>query len=100
MAGTLTGLSALEQWYANQCNGEWEHGQGVRIDTIDNPGSCVDIDLKDTSKQDASLERMKIDRSEDDWIHYWVEKKEFHITCGPLNLSEAVEIFVRWFDSN
>ena len=31
-------LSALENWYAGQCNGVWEHGCGVRIDTLDNPG--------------------------------------------------------------
>jgi hypothetical protein len=26
------------EWYTKQCNGDWEHSYGIRIDTIDNPG--------------------------------------------------------------
>jgi hypothetical protein len=37
--------------------------------------------------------------TENDWIHYWVEKKTFQIGCGTLNLTEAVEIFVSWLNS-
>ncbi len=44
-------------------------------------------------------EHGKIDRKHDDWIHYWAQKQKFQIHCGPLNLSEAIEIFARWFDS-
>jgi Immunity protein 53 len=92
-------LSELERWYAAQCNGEWEHGSGVRIETIDNPGWRVRIPLRDTKKEGSAFERRKIDRTDIDWIQYWVEKQEFHIACGPANLSEAIEIFVRWFES-
>ena len=92
-------LSKLEQWYAGQCNGDWEHRYGVRIDTLDNPGWSIEIDLRDTRKQTCVLERQKIDRTEKDWIQYWIEKQQFRIACGPLNLSEAAEIFVRWFES-
>jgi hypothetical protein len=93
-------FSELERWYASQCNGEWEHGSGVRIDTLDNPGWRVRINLRDTKKQGSALERVKIDRTDDDWIQYWVEKQDFHVACGPTNLSEAIEIFVRWFESD
>jgi hypothetical protein len=92
-------LSQLERWYERQCNCEWEHGAGVRIETLDNPGWRVRIALRDTKKEGSALERAKIDRTDIDWIQYWVEKQEFHIACGPTNLSEAIEIFVRWFES-
>jgi hypothetical protein len=69
--------SILEQWYSRQCNGEWEHGFGVEISTIDNPGWSASIDLHDTPKQDAAFTRVKIDREQDDWIHYWAEKQKF-----------------------
>jgi hypothetical protein len=97
--GGPVSLSTLEKWYSRQCNGDWEHGFGVEISTIDNPGWSVGIDLHDTHKQEATLEHVKIDREPDDWIHYWAEKQKFQIRCGPLNLSEAIEIFARWFDS-
>lgn len=92
-------LSTLERWYASQCNGKWEHGYGVHIETLDNPGWRMRIDLRDTPKQDCPLETKRIDRAENDWIHYWSEKQTFQIACSPLNLSEASEIFVRWFES-
>ncbi len=100
MSEKRSSLSKLEQWYASQCNGDWEHAYGVRIDTLDNPGWTVAIDLRDTRKEFCVLERQKIARTENDWIQYWVEERQFRVGCGPLNLSEATEIFVRWFDSN
>jgi hypothetical protein len=93
-------LSALEKWYASQCNGEWEHAYGVRINTLDNPGWRAQINLQGTKKQGAMLEKVKLTRSQDDWILYWVEKQEFQFACGPRNLSEAIDIFVSWFESN
>jgi len=92
-------LSLLERWYASQCNGKWEHGYGIHIDTLDNPGWSIRISLQDTRRQDSVLERKSIERTENDWIQYWIEKQKFHVACGPLNLSEAVEIFVRWWES-
>jgi Immunity protein 53 len=90
-------ISTLEEWYSRQCNGKWEHGPGVTISTIDNPGWSVDIPLRGTRKETTTLERIKIDRGHDNWIHYWVEKQKCQIRCGPLNLSEAIEIFSEWF---
>ena len=92
--------SAIEQWYVSQCNGEWEHSYGIKINTLDNPGWHVAIDLKETRKQDSDLTRNLIDRAESDWIEYWVEKRQFKFACGPLNLTEAFEIFVSWFNSD
>jgi hypothetical protein len=93
-------LSALEKWYAGQCNGVWEHGPGVRINTLDNPGWRVHIPLRETKKQDATLARVALNRSQDDWISCWVEKQEFQFACGPKNLSEGIDIFLRWFESD
>ncbi len=41
-------LEWLQHWYTNQCNGEWEHEHGVSIQTLDNPGWMIVIDLKGT----------------------------------------------------
>ncbi|MGA2103691.1 MAG: Imm53 family immunity protein [Candidatus Sulfotelmatobacter sp.] len=92
-------LSALERWYARQCNGAWELGSGIRIESLDNPGWQVHISLRDTKKQRAQLWKVRIDRDERNWIHYWIDGQVFHIACGPTNLSEAIGIFVDWFDS-
>ena len=71
----------------------------MSIESLDNPGWRVRIGLHDTKKQNSSSDRVKIDRTESDWIQYRIEDRGFQIACGPLNLSEAIEIFVRWFDA-
>ena len=93
-------LSALERWYESQCDGRWERSYGIRIETLDNPGWQVHIPLRGTRKQGSALDRIKIDRSEENWIHYWVEKEEFLIACGPQNLSESLQLFIDWFNAN
>jgi hypothetical protein len=61
-------LMRLQKWYLEQCNGEWEHGYGVLIDTLDNPGWKVLIDLKGTRWEKTMFEELKCDRAPDDWI--------------------------------
>lgn len=39
----------LIDWYRSECNGDWEHAYGIQIDTIDNPGWSLKIDLLETS---------------------------------------------------
>ena len=94
----MQGLSRLEQWYSARCNGLWEHQWGVDIGTLDNPGWTLDIDLWETSAQDRVLERVRIERSKNDWISYWVEKNKFHAAMGPRNLTECIDIFCNWFE--
>jgi hypothetical protein len=92
-------MALLEKWYASRCDGEWEHSYGVEIETIDNPGWVVKIDLRRTPKEKAALDPVKLDRSDTDWIRYWTEKGQFHIACGAQNLSESIHIFLKWFES-
>ena len=44
----MSTLARLEAWYLRQCNGDWEHLYGVTIETLDNPGWSVTIDLTGT----------------------------------------------------
>jgi len=41
-------LSRLTKWFDEQCNGDWEHHYGIKIETLDNPGFLIKIDIKDT----------------------------------------------------
>lgn len=42
-------LYLLQRWYLGQCNDEWEHSFGVAIETLDNPGWSLRIELEETS---------------------------------------------------
>jgi hypothetical protein len=94
-----TVLSRLEEWYRSQCNGDWEHGEGVEIGTLDNPGWRIQISLADTDLQSRAFDRIKIERSADDWLHAWVEEDAWNAAAGPLNLTEALATFLSWAGS-
>jgi Immunity protein 53 len=96
----LVSFSMLEKWYAARCNGKWEHHYGIRIDSLDDAGWKLQIDLEDTPADSRALNRTMIVRDETDWIHYWVEQKQFQARTGPRNLGEAIQIFVDWFEGS
>src|SRR3954469_18783567 len=48
-------LDQLQRWYAQHCNGEWEHSYGISIQTLDNPGWRVKIDLHQTDLESKIL---------------------------------------------
>ena len=91
--------SPIERWYRNRCDGNWEHQWGISIESLDNPGWRVKIDLQGTPAESKTLARDKIERGDENWIQYWAAEKKFEIACGPLNLSEALEIFAAWYAS-
>jgi hypothetical protein len=78
------------------CDGEWEHRHGVTIETLDNPGWSIRIDLQDTPLRDRSFDKIDAHRTEEDWLVCWVEQEQFHGACGPRNLTETIDAFVRW----
>lgn len=86
----------LQNWYFDHCDGLWEHSSGVRINTLDNPGWGLSINLRGTSLESRGFERIKIDSAEKEWVHCWVEDKRFEARSGPRNLSEAIGIFRSW----
>jgi hypothetical protein len=66
----MTELERLQSWYREQCNEDWEHSFGVKIDTLDNPGWMVKIDLRETSLEQKSFAPVSRGDSEADadWI--------------------------------
>jgi hypothetical protein len=92
-------LSRLERWYQGHCDGEWEHGEGVDIGTLDNPGWRVRISIEDTSLVSRPFDRIKVERTDEDWVHAWLENGAWNAAGGPLNLREMLTIFLVWADA-
>ncbi|MFG1863456.1 immunity 53 family protein [Microbispora bryophytorum] len=86
----------LQRWYAAQCDGEWEHAYGVKIDTLDNPGWNIAVDLVGTDLEGHAFGWRSLDRTEDDWIHIRSDGRLFQGACGPLNLAEMVAEFAKF----
>lgn len=86
----------LQHWYRSHCNGDWEHGTGIHIGTIDNPGWSIKVNLQDTELEHKKFENVQIERSELDWIFCTVKENNFEGACGPINLTEVLKIFRKW----
>lgn len=91
-------LQRLQDWYSEQCDGDWEHGSGVYIATLDNPGWSIDVDLEGTTLEEVPFDAVKIERSEDDWIHAFREETLIKFRCGPENLEESLLAFLDWVE--
>ncbi|MGK3968045.1 immunity 53 family protein [Sorangium sp. So ce1667] len=85
-------LAWLQEWYRSRCDGKWEHQNGIRIETLDNPGWSVVADL-DGADAPASVSE---ERSDDDWVRCDAKDGRFHGHGGPGNLQEILEILRTW----
>jgi len=83
-------LALLQRWYLSRCDGEWEHRRGITIESLDNPGWRMTIDLGAAIERDWTA----VDRTELDWLHWRVTEGRFEAGCGPLNLPEAIRAFL------
>jgi len=93
-------LAWLQQWYLSHCNGDWEHQNGVSIETLDNPGWHLTVNLTGTALQWRKFKDVRIERTELDWIDCRIlgqpDAPAFHGHGGALNLTEIVEILRCW----
>ena len=93
-------LQRLQAWYLLHCNGDWEHEFGVRIETLDNPGWSVEIDLAKTGLEHKAFGDVK-QNPEDEvgWIHCKVEAEQFRGYSSANNLAELLGIFLEWAEN-
>jgi hypothetical protein len=72
-------------WYSAHCDGEWEHGFGVTIATLDNPGWSVTIDVEGTQLASTPFESVKTAVSDTSWVRCHVtERKERRLVVHSL----------------
>lgn len=89
-------LKWLQGWYKQNCNGDWEHSNGVKIETVDNPGWYVEINLVETKLEHKCLDLKEIERDEQDWYYCKVRDGVFHGAGGAGNLEEILICFRHW----
>jgi hypothetical protein len=92
----MNNLVWLQQWFYDQCDGDWEHMQEIKISTVDNPGWYVEVDLIETSLESKIFNSIRIERTDNDWLLCRVEDNTFIGSGGALNLNEIIEVFRNW----
>jgi hypothetical protein len=107
-------ITRLQKWYESQCNGEREHQHGISINSCDNPGWWVKIDVAGTSLETKpfatvarnvdpeqiariarGLEPDRCDRGTD-WMLCEVKHKVFEGAGDPGKLQTILGAFLNW----
>src|SRR5271155_1085101 len=104
----MNSIEWLQRWYLGQCNDQWEHAYGISIETLDNPGWLVKIDLVGTPMQGLPLHEVGGARTINhsgangphDWLNCKVEDDQFLGAGGPLSLFSIGEVFKAWVEQN
>ncbi len=102
MASTL---ARIQNWYTSQCDGDWEHGSGVKIESLDNPGWLVKIDLAGTDLERRAFpalaegleQREGLEHpSEIQWHSISVKGNTFEGAGDPSKLEFILTTFLDW----
>lgn len=83
----------LENWYENQCDGEWEHEYGIVIESLDNPGWHISIDLANTNIEIDEISWTLLEVSEKNWLGFKIENNQFIGSGDQKKLNVLIFIF-------
>jgi hypothetical protein len=90
-------LQRLTDWYSQQCNGEWEHGYGFTIGTLDNPGVSLKVELQETNLESVPFEGKKeYPESSDRWMICRRREHTFEGFGATNRLEDIIEEFLKW----
>jgi hypothetical protein len=85
-------FSRLQDWFLSNCDGDWENSSGVKVESLDNPGWMVSLDIFGTPLEGRLLDRVVVDDSEEGWLHCWSDGNSIYAAAAPCRLRDALEI--------
>ncbi len=98
----MDAIQSIQTWFLSQCNGDWEHQNGISIVSTDNPGWWVKIDVKQTQLQERSFAEISRNIGSDghpsdtNWIRCYMESGIWNGAGDAKKLSEILEAFCKW----
>jgi len=102
----MSTLNRIQSWYQRQCNGIWEHSLGVLIESTDNPGWWVKINIAGTKLEAVPFEEIrenvddKLFPTGDRWLSCRAEGGTWHGAGDESKLPRILEAFVVWAEKN
>ncbi|OJT21447.1 hypothetical protein BO221_26885 [Archangium sp. Cb G35] len=103
----LDDLEWLEQWYAAQCQGDWAEDRGVVIESLDNPGWMLRVDLRGTALEGRTTEALVHRSGEppseengnlggEEWMECSIKEGRFVGAGDPTKLRALLRCFRAW----
>ncbi len=98
MNAKMDNIQWLSIWFQKYCDGEREQQYGIDIQTLDNPGWSVKIDLHDTPFSCIPFTQVEREWEVNHWISCFVRNECFWGFCGMDDLNETINIFKEWIN--
>ncbi|WP_353573111.1 immunity 53 family protein [Candidatus Albibeggiatoa sp. nov. BB20] len=92
-------FNMLNQWYESQCDGEWEHTYGIIIETLDNPGWRVCIDMQDLEGCIAKFTPI-VKEEQNGWVSINIQNGVFIGAGDPNKLEFIIKTFIELVENN
>ncbi len=98
----IVDFTSLVEWYHSNWDGSWEHRYGIRLETLDNPGWMLTVDLIHTALQGRLMADIFEGCNPDGhpvsprWIHCVVRENQFRGACDPTQVSQLFAVFNRF----
>ncbi len=95
----MVDFASLIAWYIAQCDGEWEHRYGIKLQTLDNPGWLLNIALIHTDLQGCAMQEISEGCSPLGhpvslrWIACTVKENVFRGACDPTQVARLFSVF-------
>jgi hypothetical protein len=89
----------IVEWYQRHCDDSWEHQHGIRLETLDNPGWLLTVDLVHTDLQGRTMPEIREGVAPQDhpvsplWLHCFVADNRFQGACDPTQVARLFRIF-------
>lgn len=93
-------LDWISNWFSSECNGDWEHENQIKIETVSNPGWYITIDLTGTSLEELYIENDTIEKSDDDWYFFGIKDKQFKASGDLKKISFLLNTFKEIVEEN
>lgn len=91
-------LDWIEDWFTDNCDGDWESSDAIQINTLDRPGWEVEINISNTSIATMNLEWILNETSKDDWYGVKIADQKFTAAGDPQKLKFLLGLFKEMID--
>ena len=96
---SATSLARLQAWFLVMCNGDWEHTYGIKLETVDNPGRMLTIEIKDTPLWAQAFPTISECTNDAVWLHCAVSDGVFRASGGVDSLERILTVFLDWAET-
>lgn len=99
---TTVDFADLIEWFHSRCDDSWEHQHGIKLETLDNPGWMLTIDLLGTDLQGRAMPELREGITSEDhpvsplWIQCWVSDNQFRGACDPSQIARLFQVFCQF----